>query len=151
MEKVKVALGFDRFPRKYTGEGENISPPISIDGAKGRSMAIVVDDPDCPTGTWVHWVIWNMPVVPLVPEAIEKRPHIERPFMAVQGTNSGDEIGYDGPLPPRGHGPHRYYFKVYVLDSEIDLEAGATKEDLMRAIRGRTIQQGETMATYERR
>jgi len=151
MDKINVKLGFDKVPRKFTGEGENVSPPIIIDGAKGKSMAIIVDDPDCPTGTWVHWVVWNLPVTSSVPEAFPKEPKVTSPLPAVQGENTGDEIGYDGPYPPKGRGPHRYYFKVYVLDSMLELEPGRKRLDLVKAMEGKVVQYGEAMATFERK
>lgn len=151
MEKVKVRLGFDKVPREYTGEGANISPPIRIEGGKGASMAIIVDDPDAPRGTWVHWVIWNMPVVDTIPQGIPKDPRIEKPFHAEQGMNSGDESGYDGPYPPSGHGPHHYHFKVYVLSQMLDLPPRTDKKMLEKAMEGKILQYGEAVATYERK
>lgn len=150
MEKIKVHLGFDRFPRKYTGDGENLSPPIKIENAKGESMALIMDDPDAPRGTWVHWVAWNLPVVSSVPEGIPTKQMATTPISIWQGRHSGDDIGYDGPCPPRGHGPHRYFVKVYILDSRLDLPPGSSKQDLEKAMQGRVLQQGEAMATYER-
>ena len=151
MEKIKVRLDFEKFPKKYTGEGENISPPIEIEGAKGASMALIVDDPDAPGGTWVHWVLWNAPLMTNIPEGILKDGKLAKPFKAFQGKNSGNGIGYDGPYPPKGHGPHRYFFKVYVLDRDLELASGATKKDLEKAMTGRISQMGEAMATYERK
>lgn len=150
MEKLKVNLGFERFPVRFTGEGENLSPPFEVVGAKGISMAMIVDDPDAPSGTWVHWVIWNMPIVAHVPEGIPKDGTSERPFPAKQGTNTGKKIGYDGPFPPKGHGTHHYFFKVYVLDRQLDLQPGAMKNDLIRAMEGHILQYGEAIGTYSR-
>lgn len=150
METIKVDLGYDKIPRRYTAEGQNSSPPINVEGAKGKSMAVIVEDPDAPKGTWVHWVIWNIPVMTTIPESVPKYDNLKHPFTGAQGMNSGDEIGYDGPFPPKGYGPHRYYFKVYVLDSMLELEPGTTKEELLKAMEGKIVQQGEAMATYER-
>jgi Raf kinase inhibitor-like YbhB/YbcL family protein len=150
MEKLKVTLGFERFPVRYTGEGENQSPPFEVVGANGISMAMIVDDPDAPSGTWVHWVIWNMPIVAHMPEGIPKDGTLERPFSAKQGTNTGKKIGYDGPYPPKGHGAHHYFFKVYVLDRQLDLHPGAMKNDLVRAMEGHILQYGEAIGTYSR-
>jgi Raf kinase inhibitor-like YbhB/YbcL family protein len=150
-DKIDVRLNFEKFPIKFTGEGENTSPPIDIEGAKGASMALIVDDPDAPAGTWVHWVLWNMPVMSHIPGGIPKERKLVLPIKAIQGMNTGREIGYDGPYPPKGHGPHRYFFKVYVLDGDLDLPAGATKKDLEKAMAGKMMQMGEAMATFERK
>lgn len=151
MDKIKVALEFEKFPARHTCEGENLSPRIRIEGCKGESMALIMDDPDAPGGTWVHWVAWNLPVLNDIPEGIGKEKILERPFPAFQGNNSGDEIGYDGPCPPRGHGPHRYYFKVYVLDRRLELRPGASKKELEKAMDGKVVQHGEAVATFERK
>ena len=150
MEKIQVRLDFERFPVRCTGEGENVSPPIKVVGAKGVCMAMIVDDPDAPMGTWVHWVIWNMPVMEHVPECVPKDKALDRPFSARQGTNTGKAIGYDGPYPPKGHGTHHYFFKVYILDRPLDLMPGATKKDLERAMEGHILQYGEAVGTYDR-
>ncbi|MFA5313067.1 MAG: YbhB/YbcL family Raf kinase inhibitor-like protein [Methanomassiliicoccales archaeon] len=150
MEEIKVTLGFEKIPKKHTGDGQNISPPIEVEGAKGKSMAIIVDDPDAAGGTYVHWVIWNMPVMDKVPEQAPKYDNLKHPFTGAQGKNSGDDIGYDGPYPPRGMGPHHYHFKVFILNSMLDLEPGTTKDDLLKAMEGKIVQQGTAIATYER-
>lgn len=151
MEKIKVSLGYDKIPREYTGEGANVSPPIKIEGAKGGAMAMIVEDPDARPDTWVHWVIWNMPVTDTIPQGMPKTAKVGSPLHAEQGLNTGEEIGYDGPYPPQGRGPHRYYFKVYVLSQKLDLPAGADKKMLVKAMEGKIVQYGEAMATYERK
>jgi Raf kinase inhibitor-like YbhB/YbcL family protein len=151
LDKIKVTLEFEKFPARHTCEGENLSPGIRIEGGRGELMALIMDDPDAPGGTWVHWVAWNLPLLNDIPEGIDKEKELERPFPAFQGTNSGDEIGYDGPCPPRGHGPHRYFFKVHVLGHRLDLRPGATKMELENAMEGKVVQYGEAMATFERR
>ncbi|HSV42409.1 MAG TPA: YbhB/YbcL family Raf kinase inhibitor-like protein [Methanomassiliicoccales archaeon] len=151
MNRIEVDLGFERFPIEHTCEGVNISPPLRIKGAQGVSMALIVDDPDCPTGTWVHWVIWNMPVLDLVPGNLPKQAEMERPFPARQGLNTGGEVGYDGPCPPRKHGPHRYFFHVYVLDRTLELGPRTTEKELRQAMEGHVLQSGQAVATYERR
>jgi Raf kinase inhibitor-like YbhB/YbcL family protein len=150
MDDIEVRLGFVRFPVRYTGEGDDLSPPLEVVGAKGNSMAIIVDDPDAPMGTWVHWVIWNMPVMSHVPEGVPKDKALDRPFPARQGINSGKGMGYDGPYPPKGHGTHHYHFKVFVLDRTLDLTPGASKKDLERAMEGHVLQHGEAVGTYSR-
>jgi Raf kinase inhibitor-like YbhB/YbcL family protein len=149
MDRIAVHLDFKEFPREHTCDGRNRSPRIRIDGAKGRTMAMIMEDPDAPRGTWVHWVIWNMPLVTEIPSEFPKARRTEIPFHSLQGTNSGRCIGYDGPCPPPGR-PHRYYFEVMVLDSELALEEGATAEELRRAAEGHVLQTGETMAMYGR-
>ena len=118
-----------RIPRRYTCEGEDVSPQLSWgevpDGAK--SIALIADDPDAPAGTWVHWVIYGLP--PDSRGLDEGLPTSDSlPSGARQGTNDFGRAGYGGPCPPPGHGTHRYYFKLYALDIEVELEPGATKE-----------------------
>ncbi|MHC1631615.1 MAG: YbhB/YbcL family Raf kinase inhibitor-like protein [Methanotrichaceae archaeon] len=148
-ELIEVKLGFDQFPDKYTCDGKDISPPIEIEGLNATSMALIVDDPDAPLGTFVHWVIWNIDPTEIVPDAIPKKGQISDPIKATQGTNDFGRIGYNGPCPPPGK-PHRYFFKIYGLDDELDLSAGSTKVDLLEAMKGHILQQGEAMATYGR-
>ncbi|HXZ23784.1 MAG TPA: YbhB/YbcL family Raf kinase inhibitor-like protein [Methanomassiliicoccales archaeon] len=149
MERIKISLGFASFPTKFTCMGEDVSPSITVEGAKGKSMAMVMDDPDAPSGIYVHWVIWGMDILTNVPEGIPKGDRIEKPIKAVQGRNSARKVGYMGPCPPRGR-PHRYYLKVYVLDSDLDLRPGSEKRDLEGAMDGHIVQYGETTATFGR-
>ena len=99
----------------------------------------------------MHWVIWNMPVTGMIPKGMPKTAKVDEPIHAEQGLNTGDEVGYDGPYPPSGHGPHRYYFKVYVLSQKLDLPAETDKKMLEKAMAGKIVQYGEAMATYERK
>jgi Raf kinase inhibitor-like YbhB/YbcL family protein len=149
MERIAVHLDFKEFPREHTCDGRNRSPRIRVEGAKGKTMALIMDDPDAPRGTWVHWVIWNMPVVGEIPAEFPKARTTEIPFHSVQGSNTGRGVGYDGPCPPPGK-PHRYYFKIIVLDADLDLAPGATADELRKAIGGHIVQTGETMAMYGR-
>jgi Raf kinase inhibitor-like YbhB/YbcL family protein len=116
------------------------------DGAK--SLALICDDPDAPMGTWVHWVIYDMPVsVSGLPEGV---PKTETSLGgAKQGTTDFKRIGYGGPCPPPGK-PHRYFFKLYALDSTSGLEPGAKKAELLRAIEGHVLAEGRLMGTYGR-
>ncbi|OPY32462.1 MAG: putative kinase inhibitor [Methanomassiliicoccales archaeon PtaU1.Bin124] len=150
MEQLTVELGFKVVPREYTGDGENISPPITIKGAKGKYLAIIMEDPDAPIGLWVHWVIWNIPTSGSIPRAIPQGGTVTGPISANQGTNTGKEVGYDGPYPPAGRGPHRYFFKVYSLNEKLNLPSKASKKELEEAMAGKIVQYGEAMATYER-
>ncbi len=131
-------------PRQYTCDGKDISPPLEwTAGPEGTaSYALIMDDPDAPGKTWVHWVAWNIPGTGL-PEAVT-------PVATdiAQGMNSWPRTGYGGPCPPSG--THRYFFKVYGLDTKLDLGAKTTKQDLLDAMDGHILAQGELMGTYSR-
>ena len=141
-----------RIPVKYTCEGGNTSPPLSWTGvpAGTRSIALIADDPDTPGGTWVHWVYYGIP--PNVAELPEGVPTKETlPDKSRQGTSDFESVGYGGPCPPPGRGVHRYYSKVYALDTEVDLGPGATKKDLLARIEGSVLAEGRLIGTYERK
>jgi hypothetical protein len=136
-------------PKKYTCEAEDVSPPLAWSGLPGgtKSLALIADDPDAPAGVWVHWVIFNLPpTLAGLSEGIAKTPKVEG---GVQGNNDFRKIGYGGPCPPRGK-PHRYFFKLYALDTLLALEAGASKADVEKAMRGHILAQGQLMGTYGR-
>ncbi len=136
-------------PKQFTCDGPNISPPLQWSGVpeSARSLALLVDDPDAPRGSWVHWVLFNIPTgIPGLPENIKKTGTI--PIGARQGVNDFREIGYGGPCPPGGK--HRYFFRLYALDGKMDLPAGFRQKDLEAAMRGHVLAQGELMATYGR-
>ncbi len=138
-----------KIPGKYTCDGMDISPPLAWTSGPGgtKTFALICDDPDAPMGTWVHWVLFNLPA-----DIIELRenvpPERELESGAKQGMNDFRKIGYGGPCPPGG--THRYYFKLYVLDTEINLEAGATKSELLKAMEGHILAEGQLMGRYER-
>lgn len=140
-------------PPKYSCEGSNISPPLNWDLSQlpipnGGSMAIICDDPDAPGGTWIHWVIFNLPPeTNSLPELVMPREELENG--ALQGSNSWGNIGYSGPCPPSG--THRYYFKVYALDVKLNLPSGTTKEELLKVMEGHILDKGQLMGTYTRR
>lgn len=139
----------DMIPRKYTCDGDEISPPIDWSGipADARSVAIISDDPDAPTGTWVHWVIFNIPSeVKGLPENVPSKESLDDG--TTQGINSSHKIGYDGPCPPSG--VHRYYFKVYALDTKLSLKPGATKKALEDAMKDHVLSEGQLMGRYKR-
>ena len=139
-------------PGKYTCEGEDISPDLSWSGVPEgvRSIALIADDPDAPAGTWVHWVLYGLPADATGLD--QGVPDTETlPNGAKQGSNDFNRLGYGGPCPPKGHGVHRYYFKVYALDAETSLGPGATKEELLREMEGHILGQGQVMGTFERR
>ena len=136
-------------PRKYTCDGNNTSPPLNWTNApeNTKSFALIVDDPDAPSGTWVHWVIYNIPAT--TNKFAEDIPaHIQLPDGSLQGMNSWPKLGYGGPCPPSG--THRYYFKLYALDNTLTLASGASKAALMAAMQGHILAQAELMGTYRR-
>ena len=139
----------EMIPGKYTCDGANISPPLSWSGvpANAKTMALVCDDPDAPGKTWVHWVAYDLPTsTDSLPENVSKDEKL--PGGSKQGTNDFKKIGYGGPCPPSG--THRYYFKVYALDAETSLSAGATKDQLLKAIDGHIVAQGQLTGKYKR-
>ena len=152
-KNLTVSYGFNQFPKEYTCDGINVSPRIEISGMSGisnvTSTAMVLDDPDAPKGTFTHWVIWNMLPANDLPGDIPKAMNVTMPIKAVQGVNSGGKIGYMGPCPPPGK-PHRYFLKVYGLDTVLDLKPGSNKSVLENAMNGHILLQGEAMATYGR-
>ena len=138
-------------PVKYTCEGENSSPPLAWSGVPQgtKSIALVCDDPDAPGGTWVHWVLYDLP--PTTNELTEKlAPTPSLPNSGKQGTNSFEKIGYGGPCPPPGKG-HHYLFKLYALDSTIALKPGATKVELLGAMEHHVLGEGRLVGTYQRK
>lgn len=139
----------DMIPRKYTCDGPDVSPPLSWTGIPEgtRSLALICDDPDAPMGTWVHWVAFNIPpAVDHLPEGIPRQN--ELPAGGMQGRNDFRRVGYGGPCPPSG--THRYFFKLYALDAELDLDSKATKADVERAMQGHILAQGQLMGRYKR-
>lgn len=136
-------------PRKYTCDGADISPPLSWSGIPEgtKSIALISDDPDAPMGTWVHWVVYDLP--PNATGLPEKVPS-ERTLSngAKQGMTDFRRIGYGGPCPPGG--VHRYFFKVYALDTVLNLDPGATKKLLLKAMEGHVLGEGELVGKYKR-
>ncbi len=144
-------------PQKYTGDGQDISPPLSWSNLpKGtKELVLICEDPDAPTPEpWVHWVVYKIPAeLPGLPEGIPKEARVKSPVTVLQGKNSwtiGQTIGYRGPAPPPGSGVHRYYFRVYALDGKPVIEPGKDKKSLMKEISGHIIDEGELMGTYQR-
>lgn len=137
-------------PRVHTGDGADLSPPLAWEGApeSAQSFAVICDDPDAPLKTWVHWVLYNIPGdVHSIKDAVPPEPELSNG--ARQGVNDFGNVGYGGPAPPPGP-PHRYYFKVYAVDSPLGLPALATKADLLDAIQGHILGQGELIGLYRR-
>lgn len=131
-----------KIPKLFTCEGEDISPPLVLKEIpkNTKSLAIIVDDPDAPNGTFDHWLAWNIPVKELIPQQL--RP-------PVQGRNHFGETRYRGPCPPRGS-PHRYYFKVIALDCKLTLSEGCTKYELESAIKDHVLARAHLMGVYQR-
>jgi len=137
-------------PSKYTCDGRDVSPPLQWDGVPetAQSIALICDDPDAPMGTWVHWVLFNLPAdTTKLAEAMG--PDETLANGAKQGTSDFGRIGYGGPCPPSG--THRYFFKIYALDSMLDLLAGASKRQLVDAMAGHIIGESRLMGKYKRR
>jgi Raf kinase inhibitor-like YbhB/YbcL family protein len=137
-------------PSKYTCDGQDISPPLAWTGVPetAKSIALIADDPDAPMGTWVHWVMWNVPPnVHELAENVAKDP--ELPDGSRQGMTDFKRPGYGGPCPPSG--THRYYFKIYALDKKLDLPGSTKKADLLKAMDGHVLAEGQLMGKYKRR
>ncbi len=135
-------------PIKYTCQGDDVSPAIQWEpGPKStKSFVLLADDPDAPKGTWVHWIVFNIPAtVTLLPENVS----IDTIPGALEGTNSAARVGYMGPCPPDDKA-HRYYFKIYALDMLLDFNENITKVDLEKAIDGHVIAQGYIMGRYQK-
>lgn len=138
-------------PNNYTCDGPDLSPPLSWkDPPLGtQGFALIADDPDAPAGTWVHWVIYNIPAsAKELREGVQKAEQL--PDGTLQGRNDFRKIGYNGPCPPPGK-PHRYFFKLYALDTKLNLKPGATKAEVESAIKGHTLGQTELMGKYGRK
>ena len=140
----------DAIQAKYTCDGEDVSPPLAVEGVPDGavSLALVVDDPDAPAGTWVHWVLWALPAeLTSLPEGLPNQEEVLEG--ARQGENDFGDLGYGGPCPPPGE-EHRYFFKLYALDAEPELPAGATKSQLMDAVGSSIIDRCELVGRYRR-
>ncbi len=144
-------LAGEPIPGTHTCYGNNASPPLQWSGAAAgtKSLALIVDDPDAPMGTWVHWVLFNLPANTTdLAEAVPKGQYL--PNGARQGFNDFRHLGYGGPVPPPGK-PHRYFFKLYALSATLDLKPGAAKKELERAMEKLVLAQGQLMGTYKKR
>lgn len=132
-------------PSKYTCDGQNINPPLVIEEvpSEAKSLVLVVDDPDAPMGTWVHWTIWN------IDPGTREIPENTVPKGAVEGKTSFGKPGYGGPCPPSG--THRYFFKIYALDvPSLNLNSSATVKDLVKSMQDHILDSGEFFGTYSR-
>jgi len=138
-------------PAKYTCDSDDVSPPLQWTNAPARtkSFALIADDPDAPMGNWVHWVAYDLSAnTSALPEDVAKTPTLAGG--AKQGMNDFRRLGYGGPCPPPGK-PHRYFFKIYALDTVLNLKPGLTKRELLQATNGHVLAEGQLMGTYQRR
>ena len=146
------AFGHKEFiPERFTCDGPNVSPTLlwSHVPAGTKSFALICDDPDAPVGTWVHWVIYNIPAdVNKLDEGVPRKDTLSNGI--AQGKNDFGYIGYGGPCPPKGN-PHRYFFKLYALDVETHFEPGLTKAELLDKIKDHTIRKTEFYGKYQRK
>lgn len=136
--------------KKFTCDGEDVSPEITWNGAPDgvQAFALIADDPDAPVGTWTHWVLYDLPASSTrLNEGLPKSEQL--PDGSKQGRNDFRKVGYNGPCPPAGK-PHRYFFRVYALDRKLDVKAGAARSEVERAMSGHVQAQGEYMGTYRR-
>ncbi|HSW44517.1 MAG TPA: YbhB/YbcL family Raf kinase inhibitor-like protein [Phycisphaerae bacterium] len=150
---TSTAFGHNQpIPRKYGGEGQDISPPLAWTGVPEgtRELALIMDDPDAPTPKpWVHWVVYRIPPETMsLPEGIA--PSLRGPGSLLQGRNSWNRVGYGGPMPPPGHGVHHYRFRLYALDGPLALEPGLTKDEVLMAMKGHILAEGVLTGTYKR-
>ncbi len=137
-------------PVKYTCDGPDVSPPLKWDGLPDgtQSLVLICDDPDAPMGTWVHWVMYNIPTsVTELPEGVPTEPTVLNGI--VQGINDFKRIGYGGPCPPAGK-PHRYFFKLYAVDIPTNWESGLTKAAVLKKIEGHILGEAQLMGRYQR-
>lgn len=136
-------------PKLHTCEGTDLSPALEWTGEPGgaRSFALIMDDPDAPAGTWNHWLLWD------IPRSVHTLPQgFKAGQLGESGKNDFGKLGYGGPCPPKGHGPHRYFFTLYALDApSLNLRAGAKRSDLDRALRSHVLAEAQYMGRYERK
>ncbi len=140
----------ETIPKKFTCDGPDVSPQLKWNDppANTQSIALIMDDPDAPGGTWVHWALYDLAAnTRELPEGVAKQEQLSSG--ARQGRNDFGKIGYGGPCPPPGK-PHRYFFKLYALDAKLGLKAGATKADVERAMKGHILAQAELIGKYGR-
>jgi Raf kinase inhibitor-like YbhB/YbcL family protein len=138
-------------PSVHSRDGDDSHPPLSWSGVpkEAKSLALVCDDPDAPRGSWVHWVLYDLPPsVSTLPGAVARAQ--QHPAGGTHGRTDYGELGWGGPAPPRGHGVHHYEFRLYALDRALGLPPGATKAELEAAMKGRILAQAKLVGTYRR-
>ena len=142
----------DMIPVKYTCDGDDVSPTLRwFDPPPNvKSFALIMEDPDAPMGTFTHWILYNIPPnLSELPENIPKKPEVQG--IGMQGVNDFGRVGYGGPCPPRTHTPHRYYFRLYALDTMLSLKPGAGLNEVRRTMSGHIIAEAYLMGRYGRR
>jgi Raf kinase inhibitor-like YbhB/YbcL family protein len=141
-------------PQKFTCDGSNLSPPLRWSNLPEgtESVALIVDDPDAPGKTFVHWLLFNLPPDrDVLPEDLDVEQHFgDAAQTPLEGANDFGDRGYGGPCPPRGDNAHRYFFRLYALDSMLDLGDGVTKRQLTQAMDGHILEEADLMGTYRR-
>ncbi len=150
--KSPAFKNYGEIPSEFTCDGKDISPKLVFSQipAKAKSLVLIMDDPDAPMGTWVHWVIYDIPVsVRELKKDFPKKPTL--PNGIKQGKNSWGNIGYGGPCPPKPTGQHRYFFKIYAIDTVPNLPYGATKEQVLKAIKGHIVAKATLIGVYGRK
>ena len=138
-----------RIPALHSCEGADVSPSLEWSGepAGTRSFVLVVEDPDAPNGTWTHWVLYDIP-----PKVRQLAQGIKPGALGLSGFNDFGKPGYGGPCPPKGHGPHRYFFRLYALDVHtLGLPAGEKRPEVLKAMDGHILAETETVGRFERR
>jgi Raf kinase inhibitor-like YbhB/YbcL family protein len=157
VKTMKIAITSNEFasgeviPVRFTCDGQDISPPLRWGQAPEgtKSFALLVEDPDAPSGTFDHWVLFNIPPVTTeLSEGIPNLPVLD--YGMKQGVNGFKRIGYGGPCPPRQDDPHHYFFRIYALEIELPIQEGASKDDVRRAMEGHIIAEGVLVGTYAR-
>ena len=146
----------ETIPKRFTGDGSDFSPPLAWpvrnlpEGTK--ELALICDDPDAPRPQpWVHWVLYKIPAdCAGLSEDIPRTETLDQPRGALQGKNSWGNFGYGGPAPPKGHGLHHYHFKLFALDTELNVRPGLTKDELLSAMKSHVLATGELVGTYQR-
>ena len=139
-------------PARHSCDGADVSPALAWSGAPAgtAAWALIAEDPDAPGGSWVHWVLFNLPAgTTALPEGVAKTERLEALGGALQGRNDFRRIGYGGPCPPPGRA-HRYFFRLYALNAALPLQAGATRQEVERAMRGHVVGEATLMGTYAR-
>ncbi len=145
-------------PRHYSGEGEDVSPPLSWSFVPEhtRAFALLCEDPDAPIRPgkehpFAHWMIYNIPArIQALPEGLPAREVILQPVLATQGRNSFGKIGYGGPMPPVDHGPHHYHFTLFALSTSIPFSSGMRREAFLLALQGHVLERATLTGVYER-
>src|SRR5690349_19344800 len=142
----------ETIPRRYTGDGEDLSPPLEwSDAPEGTgAFALICEDPDAPRADpWVHWLAYDIPAAAnALPEALSTHETVKDPIKLLQGCNTFEKTGYGGPAPPKGHGPHHYIFTLYALRRPTGLKPGANKNELLHAMEGQTLAMATLVGLY---